>query len=210
VSGEPFVDYYEILQVSSNADEDTIHRVYRHLAKKYHPDAPGRGDAKRFNLLVEALRTLTNPESRAAYDARYQQHWNRTWKVSAEAADGQSFMDDASVRERLLALFYVQRRQSMRQPGMSEMDLARIVGSPPEHLEFHLWYLKEKGWILRLDTGLHAITAQGVDEVEGQRTRAASERLIETRISRGKPDGEGPSEQQRDDDERTARSDSPP
>ena len=51
---ESFTDYYELLQVSSNADEDTIHRVFRHLAKKYHPDAPGHGDARQFNLLVEA------------------------------------------------------------------------------------------------------------------------------------------------------------
>ena len=39
MSGEAFVDYYELLQVSANADEDTIHRVFRHLAKKHHPDA---------------------------------------------------------------------------------------------------------------------------------------------------------------------------
>ena len=55
MSGEPFTDYYELLQVSPNADDDTIHRVFRHLAKKYHPDGPGHGDSKRFNVLVEAL-----------------------------------------------------------------------------------------------------------------------------------------------------------
>ena len=87
MSGESFVDYYEILQLSPNADEDTIQRVFRHLAKKYHPDVPGYGDAKRFNLIVEALRTLTDPQARAAYDAKHQQYWNRTWKVAAEASE---------------------------------------------------------------------------------------------------------------------------
>ena len=194
--GEPFVDYYELLQVSSNADEDTIHRVYRHLAKKCHPDAPGQGDAKRFNLLVEALRTLTNPETRAAYDAKYQQHWNRTWKIMAEATDGNGFMDDAAVREQLLSLLYVQRRRNMRQPGIGEMELARLIGIPHEHLEFHLWYLKENGWIQRLDTGLHAITAQGVDEVERQRRqRLAPERLIESRASGTRDGGKGTPDQ---------------
>jgi curved DNA-binding protein CbpA len=185
VSGEPFVDYYELLQVSTNADDDTIQRVFRHLAKKYHPDAPGHGDPKRFNLLVEAHRTLTNPETRAAYDARYQQHWNRTWTVVTEASDGSAFVDDAAVRERVLSLLYVQRRRSMRQPGMGEMELSRLVGSPPEHLDFHLWYLKEKGWLQRLETGLHAITAEGVDEVERQQATAAHGRLIDARPARG-------------------------
>ena len=190
MTGDAFVDYYELLQVSSNADGDTIHRVYRHLAKKWHPDAPGQGDPKRFNLLVEALQTLTNPETRAAYDVQYQQHWNRTWKVVAEATDSTGFADDAAIRERLLSLLYVQRRQNMRQPGIGEMELARVVGIPHEHLEFHLWYLKESGWIQRLDTGYHAITAQGVDEVERQRRiRLAPERLIESRPSRARDDG---------------------
>ena len=33
-----FVDYYELLQLSPNADDETIHRVFRHLAKRLHPD----------------------------------------------------------------------------------------------------------------------------------------------------------------------------
>ena len=153
---ESFTDYYELLQVSSNADEDTIHRVFRHLAKKYHPDVPGHGDARRFNLLVEAHRTLTEPEARAAYDVRHQHHWKRTWAVASEAADDQLFVDDAAIRERLLALLYIQRRRSVRQPGMGEMDLARVVGSPPEHIDFHLWYLKEKGWSRDRTSGVPA------------------------------------------------------
>jgi curved DNA-binding protein CbpA len=178
VSGVAFTDYYELLQLSSNADEDTIHRVFRHLAKKYHPDAPA-GDTQRFNLLVEAHRTLTDPQLRAAYDVKHQQHWNRTWNIAAEAANGQTFADDAAIRERLLGLLYIHRRQSARQPGMGEMDLARIVGAPAEHLDFHLWYLKEKGWIQRLETGLLAVTADGVDRVEAHRTSAGPIRFIE-------------------------------
>ena len=188
MSGEAFIDYYELLQLSSNADEDTVRRVFRHLAKKYHPDGSGHGDAKLFNLLVEAQRTLTDPGARAAYDAKYQQYWNRTWKVAAEAADGQTIVDDADIRERLLALLYIQRRRSARQPGMGEMELARVVGCPPEHLDFHLWYLREKGWIQRLDTGLLAITAEGVDQVEAYRERVGPTRMIGTRVGRGAND----------------------
>ena len=186
----PFVDYYELLQISPNADDDTIHRVFRLLAKKHHPDTE-QGDAKRFNLLVEAYRTLANPETRAAYDVRHEQYWDRTWKVASEASDRQAFVDDADVRERLLSLFYAQRRLCMRNPGMGEMELARLVGVPHEHMEFHLWYLKAKGWIERLETGHLAITAEGVDQAERRRVRPHPERLLEARAPRTEANGEG-------------------
>jgi curved DNA-binding protein CbpA len=178
-SNEPFVDYYELLQVSPNADESTIQRVFRHLAKENHPDTAG-GDAERFNRLVDAYRTLTSPETRAAYDVRYQQFWNNRWQVAADATQARRLMDDEGVRERLLALFYTQRRRNMRNPGMGEMELARLVGCPHELIEFHLWYLREKSWIERLETGHFAITAAGVDQVESQRPTLDPNRLIET------------------------------
>ncbi|NLN60863.1 MAG: J domain-containing protein [Deltaproteobacteria bacterium] len=59
---EGFVDYYELLQLNPNADGDTIERVFRHLAKKYHPDHPSSGDEDRFRLILKAYRTLSNPD----------------------------------------------------------------------------------------------------------------------------------------------------
>ena len=38
-------NYYEFLQISPNAEPDTIHRVYRFLAARFHPDNPETGDA---------------------------------------------------------------------------------------------------------------------------------------------------------------------
>ena len=182
MTGPQFVDYYELLQLSTNADEDTIHRVFRHLAKKHHPDAPGGGDRDRFDRLVEAHATLTDPQRRAAYDAKYERYWNQTWKVASEAADGQALFDDAAIRERMLTLFYVQRRQNMRQPGIGEHEVARLIGSPVEHVEFHVWYLREKGWIQRLESGMLALTAEGVDQIEKQREReAATPRITDGR-----------------------------
>jgi hypothetical protein len=181
VSGPQFLDYYELLQLSANADEDTIHRVFRHLAKRHHPDAPGGGDRALFDRLVEAHATLTDPEKRAAYDVKYQRYWSQTWQVASEASDGQTLFDDADVRDRLLALFYVQRRRSMRQPGIGEMELARLIGMAVEQVEFHVWYLREKGWIQRLETGMLALTADGVDQIEKVREREGARRLIDRR-----------------------------
>jgi curved DNA-binding protein CbpA len=179
VSAEAFVDYYELLQVSPNADEDTIQRVFRHFAKKHHPDASSQGDPDLFNRLLDAYRTLTDVSLRAAYDVKYQRHWHQTWRVAAEASAANPVSGDVSVRERLLSLFYVQRRRDMRNPGMGPVDLERVMDMPHDQLAFHLWYLREKGWIQRLDTGLLAITADGVDQVEQRRVELAPGRLIE-------------------------------
>ena len=61
-----FVDFYEVLQVSQRADPLTISRVYRHLAKIYHPDNQESGDRKMFDQLTEGLETLTNARSAAS------------------------------------------------------------------------------------------------------------------------------------------------
>ena len=47
-------DYYEDLQVSSSAEPETIHRVYRLLAQQFHPDNGESGNDARFRLIAEA------------------------------------------------------------------------------------------------------------------------------------------------------------
>jgi len=180
MSANEFDDYYELLQVSPNADPETIGRVFRHLAKKCHPDNTAESTATdRFNRIVEAHRTLADPETRAGYDLKYQDYWNRKWGVAAEASYHSAFGDDQVTRERLLSLLYVQRRRDMGSPGMGELEMARLLRSPPELTEFHLWYLRAKGWLERLESGYFAITAPGVDQVEQSRLRLSPDHLIE-------------------------------
>src|SRR6187402_2681590 len=61
-------DYYEVLQISPNADPDTVHRVYRLLAQRFHPDNQSTGDSEKFRTLTEAYQVLGDPEQRAQYD----------------------------------------------------------------------------------------------------------------------------------------------
>ena len=178
VSETGFVDYYELLQLSSNADVDTIERVFRHLAKKFHPDNTESADNDRFRLLIEAHRTLADPETCAGYDVKYQDYWNRKWRLASEASDGTAFGNDRETRERLLSLFYVQRRRNMKSPGLGEYEVAHLIRMPLELVEFHVWYLKAKGWVERLETGQLAISALGVDEVEQGRLRLRHDRLL--------------------------------
>ena len=63
-------DYYEVLGVSKDADDATIKKAYRQLAKKYHPDTnPGDAEAeKKFKEASEAYAVLSDPEKRSQYD----------------------------------------------------------------------------------------------------------------------------------------------
>lgn len=63
-------DYYEVLGVDRGADEATIKKAYRQLAKKYHPDMnPGDKEAeKKFKEASEAYAVLSDPQKRSQYD----------------------------------------------------------------------------------------------------------------------------------------------
>ncbi|MBT2231873.1 DnaJ C-terminal domain-containing protein [Nonomuraea sp. NEAU-A123] len=63
-------DFYEVLGVGRNADQDEIQRAYRKLVRKYHPDVnkdPGAEDT--FKEISEAYSVLSDPEMRRKYDA---------------------------------------------------------------------------------------------------------------------------------------------
>ncbi len=63
-------DYYEVLGVDRGADEDTLKKAYRKLAKKYHPDMnPGDKEAEaKFKEATEAYSVLSDPDKRRQYD----------------------------------------------------------------------------------------------------------------------------------------------
>ena len=73
MSGEDWLqkDFYKVLGVSKDADEATIKKAYRKLARTWHPDQnKGNPEAEeRFKEIGEAYTVLSNPEQRQQYDA---------------------------------------------------------------------------------------------------------------------------------------------
>ena len=172
------IDYYEDLQVSSNADLETIERVYRLLAKRYHPDNNGSGNTEKFNIITTAYRELSDPEKRAAFDVKYEKERARQFKNISEASCSEGFETDQRIRHSILSILYVEIRKDPSHPGIGLWQLEKFVGWPEKILEFHTWYLKEKGWIKFTDTGGYAITASGVDVVEENELTLGKDRLL--------------------------------
>ena len=174
-------DYYETLQISPNAEADTIQRVFRLLAQRFHPDNQETGDADRFREIHDAYRVLNDPETRAQYDIRHAEIRQQRWRF---AALGSPRADDFEVEQQLrcvlLEILYSQRRTDPRNPSLSNSDLSQLMGHPREHLEFTIWYLSQRKLVTRDDQSSLTITADGVDYVE-QHHNASNQRRLNAR-----------------------------
>jgi curved DNA-binding protein len=161
-----FIDYYELMQISPKAQQETIQRVYRILAGRCHPDNPHTGDVERFLRLKQAYEILNDPESRATYDEEY----NLQQSLPVEVFNMQDFATgidgESNRRMGLLCLLYHRRRVNPDEPALSLLQLENMMVSAREHLLFTVWYLKDKGFLRQTEDSGFAITSTGVDHVE--------------------------------------------
>lgn len=184
-SDRPFVDYYEILQLSQSADLETIERVYRMLAKRYHPDNSATGNVELFNEVHKAYAVLANPETRAQFDVQYDESRALRWKIFDQESASEGPEHDRRLFHGILSLLYVARRRDPRQGGLGQVFLEKTLGVPQQHLEFPLWYLKQRRWVEILDNGQLAITVEGIDRLGNKDLQVPQDRLLpESGVSR--------------------------
>jgi curved DNA-binding protein len=168
--GEEVADYYEFLQISPNAEFETIHRIYRFHATRYHPDNPVTGDPEKFLLVQRAFTVLSDPNLRAEYDKTREKHEAPAIPMSAST----DFMDgiDGEMNRRLalLSLLYNKRRTNSETPQMSLAEVETRMGLPRDYLNFTTWYLKGKHYITISDNSDFDLTPLGVDYVESNCT----------------------------------------
>ena len=62
------MNYYVILGIPADADDESIRHAFRVLARRFHPDAGAGSSAEKFHRIFEAYETLRDPARRAAYD----------------------------------------------------------------------------------------------------------------------------------------------
>jgi len=164
------IDYYEFLQISPHADADTVHRVYRYLAARLHPDNPESGNPEMFRLLRSAFDTLSNPARRAEYDANCRREALEVKPLSNSVDFMDSVEGELNRRVAVLAVLYFKRRANPRFPEVSLAEIERRMGFPRDYLDFTTWYLQKKGYITRADNSDFTLTAEGVDFIETQRS----------------------------------------
>lgn len=163
---EEFADYYVALELSPSAEAETIHRVYRLLASRYHPDNTQTGDLPKFLLLQKAYGILSDPVKRAAYDAEYSLRETGPMPIF-ELKDFVVGIDaEKNRRLGVLCLLYNRRRVNPDRPGLSLLEFEQLMTIPREHLLFTVWYLKQKQLLTSQGGSDFEITAEGVEFVE--------------------------------------------
>ena len=182
---EDFVDLYALLQVRSTCDNAMLDKAFRHFAQQYHPDHSETADIDKFHQVLDAYRLLKNPESREAYDTEYNSYYkseeNYYPKFYDELVDSATANADAEAHEEVLFSLYKRRRERADDPGVMLYYIQQQLRCSDESFEFHIWYLKSKGFIELMEDSSLAITIAGVDHVIANSREKEAVRLLTAR-----------------------------
>jgi hypothetical protein len=173
--------YYQILMVDPGAHPTIIRYAYRFLAAMFHPDNGETGDAEKFKILSEAWRTLSDSAKRAAYDASM---GVRAATAAGAAPGGPTAApgmhggipnapkaglawQEVELRLAILQVLMEARRKKPQSGGASARMLMDCLNVELGEIEYVLWYLREKGMIVRTEAAF-MITINGVDYLVDQ------------------------------------------
>jgi len=128
------LSYYEILEVSQNADKTTIKKAYRAMAKKYHPDKnPGDKEAEhKFKLCNEAYQCLSDDQQRSIYDRYGKEGLQGMGGGSSRSSSG--FDDLGSMFEEMFSGFGGSSRRHQNPADMEKYPLDMNVDM---YITFH-------------------------------------------------------------------------
>ena len=173
-------DYYEILQISPTAEPETVHKVYRLLAQRCHPDNKETGNEAQFRQLSEAYHALSDPERRAKYDVGHAALRQARWRLVENGShSANDFESEQLFRLTVLEVLYTRRRTEPSLYGVSMWDLESLIGRAREQLEFTVWYLTAKKYLTRSDSAELVITAEGVEHLEANYAMNSQRRLTQ-------------------------------
>jgi curved DNA-binding protein len=194
-----YKDYYKIMGVARDASQDEIRRVYRRLARKFHPDVSKEANAEeRFKEVQEAYEVLKDPEKRAAYDQlgsgwrsgqefRPPPDWGKGFEFSTSFGGGPD--QDSGFSDFFASLFGArspfgqQQQRGGRRGGFAsagedhvakiQIELEDAFRGGSQTIELKSPQLTEDGRVLVQPRTLRVAIPAGV--VEGQRIRLAGQ-----------------------------------
>lgn len=186
----PFVDYYDFLMISPQADRAMVEWAVRLMLARYGKKNDQQADEEKYNLVKEAYRALADPKRRAAYDQQREEILAKN-AATAPAAnvstlparlEGQrvepesvrieltATVDDVRLQKRIrqgiMSSLYDVITTRPRNPELGRAEIARSIGLTIDDMEFGIWYCREQGLLRTTAQGLYAITTKGVDWVE--------------------------------------------
>lgn len=161
-----FIDYYDLLRLSAQANAELVETAVRSQLRRYSPQNSQTADSDKFELVKKAYLTLSNPRSRNAYDTEYLQRQAGGQAGSHGSVTPEAMRDERRKRHRILTVLYERMLQKPQDAEMTGKEISAGVGLDFQSLEFPLWFLREKGHINRTDVGDLRITAAGVDWLE--------------------------------------------
>ncbi|HUG81952.1 MAG TPA: DnaJ domain-containing protein [Bryobacterales bacterium] len=163
---EQFIDYYDLLCISSKANAELVESAVRAQLRRYSPQNKQTMDAAKFELVKQAYLTLSNPKSRTSYDAEYKRRAEGIQSGSHGSVTPAAMRDEIRKRHSVLTVLYERMLKKPQDADLTGKEISAGVGLSFENLEFPLWFLREKGLISRTDVGDLRITAEGVEWLE--------------------------------------------
>ena len=165
ISGK-FQDHYIALGLEPKADSETIQSAYTRLARMYHPENQETGDAIKFEAINMAYEVLSDPALRIEFD--------KLKGIDRDAGNplfsGAGFFDAlhevALLRSAVLCILCDRRRVKPFRPTVSLRDLENMLQSSSDQLNFALWYLKQRSYVVNDDKSNLQISAEGMDYLE--------------------------------------------
>ena len=122
-------DYYEILGIDKSADDETIKKAYRRMAKKYHPDMnPGDKEAEaKFKEVGEAYTVLSDPEKKQIYDQYGHDGLDPSSGMGGQGFGGFGGMDFGDLGDIFGSFFGGGRRESRNGPRRGNDVSVRMI-----------------------------------------------------------------------------------
>ena len=189
LSATEFVDYYDFLMVSPQADKAMLEWVVRLMLTRYGPKTPETADPAKYETTKAAYRALIDPVKREEYDQLWVKHkgqsrpteaGNRERRTTPGRAgqppaekicvEHEATEDDVrlqvKLRQAVLSAVYDVLITNPRSPEMGRAEIAKAIHCRVDDLEFPIWFLRECGLIKTSNAGDYSITADGVQWVE--------------------------------------------
>jgi curved DNA-binding protein len=167
------------LQVSPNCSAKALESAFHYLAKMYHPDHSTSPDVEKLTRVIEAHKVLKEASTRAEYDLLYATETGFVFdQVAQGPRTGGAPVSDADAHNEMLMILYTKKRQDAGGTGVARFVVQQALACSDDVFEFHIWYLKEKGFIRTAEDGTLAITIEGVDRVISHSRAAAQEKLM--------------------------------